>query len=156
MDKYNNYIQYQFSLPSRDLEPDFVGDLARELELPYDIDDFEEQWFNRDEDHAYLIRDAKVDPDTFILIQLLADGEFDSIVVRFKKEYTAQVKSKILSLWKYGHMAKIAAGTLTPDFSNKLHDAKFNWVPKIMSDYQLDMRGIMELSGSTEEKYTEQ
>ncbi|MRG29564.1 hypothetical protein [Laceyella tengchongensis] len=135
----NDYVQFQFSLPSLDLNPGFLGELANILGLPYDEEDFEEKWFNRDKTDVYVIQDINKDTNTFILVQLLAEGEFDGIVLRFGSEYVEKVKEVFLEVRKSGFISDYVTGQQPPVFRNVLHHPERDWVPKFIERYNLNI-----------------
>ncbi|MGX9707783.1 hypothetical protein [Laceyella tengchongensis] len=128
-----NYVQFQFTLPSLDLNPGFVEELANVLDLPYDEMDFEEKWFNGDETSVCLIQDPIKDTNTFILVNFNVGGEFDELVLRFRSQHEEKVKEMILELWKSGY----ASVEIPPNFMNVLDHPEYNWVPKLIKRYNL-------------------
>jgi hypothetical protein len=133
----NDHVQFQFSMPSLDLNPDFLRELANILGLPYDEEDFKEKWFNRDKTDVYVIQDINKDTSTFILVQLLAEGEFDGIVLRFGSEHVEKVKEVFLEAWNSGFISDYVTGQQPPVFRNVLHHPERDWVPKFIERYNL-------------------
>jgi hypothetical protein len=133
----NDHVQFQFSMPSLDLNPDFLRELANILDLSYDEEDFEEKWFNRDKTDVFVIQDINKDTSTFILVQLLAEGEFDGIVLRFGSEHVEKVKEVFLEAWNSGFISDYVTGQQPPVFRNVLHHPERDWVPKFIERYNL-------------------
>ncbi len=133
----NDHVQFQFSMPSLDLNPDFLRELANILGLSYDEEDFEEKWFNRDKTDVFVIQDINKDTSTFILVQLLAEGEFDGIVLRFGSEHVEKVKEVFLEAWNSGFISDYVTGQQPPVFRNVLHHPERDWVPKFIERYNL-------------------
>ncbi|KPC72486.1 hypothetical protein ADL26_14085 [Thermoactinomyces vulgaris] len=124
-------------MPSLDLNPDFLRELANILGLSYDEEDFEEKWFNRDKTDVFVIQDINKDTSTFILVQLLAEGEFDGIVLRFGSEHVEKVKEVFLEAWNSGFISDYVTGQQPPVFRNVLHHPERDWVPKFIERYNL-------------------
>jgi hypothetical protein len=133
----NDHVQFQFSMQSLDLNPDFLRELANILGLSYDEEDFEEKWFNRDKTDVFVIQDINKDTSTFILVQLLAEGEFDGIVLRFGSEHVEKVKEVFLEAWNSGFISDYVTGQQPPVFRNVLHHPERDWVPKFIERYNL-------------------
>ncbi|MBN2910565.1 hypothetical protein JQC72_13745 [Polycladomyces sp. WAk] len=137
-----NYRQYQFNLPSCDLDEDFLGDLAKELGLPFDPDDFYDRWLQRDQNHAWLIRDKEKDPNTFILIVFYKDFEFDDLVIRFRDEYTEIVENIIRKMWEKGDISSYPSGINGPRFNNVIDQSEKDWVPRVTKKFGLDIEPL--------------
>ncbi|MBN2909196.1 hypothetical protein JQC72_06625 [Polycladomyces sp. WAk] len=135
-----NYRQYQFNLPSSDLI-DFVENLAKALGLPYDFDDLHSRWFKRDQNHVYIVRDKKKDPNTFILVEFNEEWEFDDLVVRFRDENTEIVENIIRKLWKDGDISWYT-GREEPRFHNVINEPENDWVPSTAKKYGLDIEPL--------------
>jgi hypothetical protein len=129
------YVQFQFTLPSLDLNPDFVEELANVLGLHYDEEDFEEKWFNGDETSVYVIQDPMKDANAFILVNFNVGGEFDELVLRFRSQHVEKVKGMILELYQSGY----ASVEILPNFMNVLDHPEYNWVPKLIKCYNLNI-----------------
>ncbi|TCW40988.1 hypothetical protein EDC32_101644 [Laceyella sacchari] len=128
------YRQYQFVLPSDHVDSDFVAELADSVGLAFNAEDYDDHWFDRSKSHPYLIREYKKDPNVFFLIIIREEY----LVIRFKKMDEERVKDVINHLWNTGSIKKYASGQKGPDFSNKLHDPKHDWVPKLAKQFHLD------------------
>jgi hypothetical protein len=137
------YIQYQFVLPSDDVDSDFVAELADSVGLALNAEDFDDHWFDRSKNHHYLIREHKKDHNVFILIIIREEWEFDNLIMRFKKTDEERVKDVTNHLWNTGSIKKYASGQQSPDFTNTLHDPECDWVPKLTKQFHLD--GLQDL-----------
>lgn len=142
------YVQYQFKLPSEDLDPEFIEELSNTFNLPFDEDDYRERWVGEEETNLYIIRDVEKDPNTFIIVQIvgfnayLTAGEYYGLLLRFKKDYEEAIQQSFYKLWKTGSVATSAQGRRPPNFKNMLGHPQWDWSRNWRERYQLDVEVI--------------